>query len=115
MKVMTFETLDGSKWAVPVDVIAKNRAAYYAHEFDGDIDRSLKEDTLLLFAEDDYEIEDWAVSNMNFSDVADSVFLVSKPPRPDFQEAWLNGAKDITEIDRPQPAVTQPESNLPKD
>jgi hypothetical protein len=33
---------DGSRWDVPVDVIAANRASRYASEFDADINRSLK-------------------------------------------------------------------------
>ena len=40
---------DGSQWSVPVVVIATNRAASYADEFDGDTARSLEEDTHPLF------------------------------------------------------------------
>ncbi len=31
----------GERWAVPVRVIAENRAAFYADEFDGDAAKSL--------------------------------------------------------------------------
>lgn len=48
-KLMTVEMPDGSKWGVPVEMIARSRAAYYANEFDGDVERSLAEDTLPLF------------------------------------------------------------------
>lgn len=47
-KYMTIEMQDGSIWGVPVEMIAKNRAAHYAHEFDGDVERSLAEDTIPL-------------------------------------------------------------------
>lgn len=76
---------DGSKWGVPVEVIARNRAAYYAHEFDGDVERSLKEDTLPLFESDDYDVEDWASNNMNWSDVAQHAKKIQEAPAPDFQ------------------------------
>ena len=42
-KLMTVEMPDGSKWGVPVEMIARNRAAHYASEFDGDIERSIFE------------------------------------------------------------------------
>ena len=87
---------DGSVWGVPVMEIAKSRAAEYAAEFGGSIDRSLAEDTLPLFAADDFEIRDWAANNMNWSEVKHAAVQV-RPPKPltdgDFQEAWINGDK----------------------
>jgi len=65
-KYMTVTMPDGSIYGVPVEMIAHNRAKHYAHEFDGDIRASLEEDTLPLFESDDYEIQDWAVNNMNW-------------------------------------------------
>jgi hypothetical protein len=90
-KLMTIEMPDGSVWGVPVDIIARSRATHYASEFDGDIERSLAEDTLPLFAVDTYEIEDWAKNNMNWSDFDGHQVKVSDAPAPDFQEAWMNG------------------------
>lgn len=85
------EMPDGSEWAIPVMLIARSRAEYYAtKEFDGDIERSLAEDTLPLFAGDDYEIRDWAQNNMNWDDVAEHAVQV-KPANVDFQEGWING------------------------
>ncbi len=92
-KLMTVEMPDGSKWGVPVEMIARNRAAHYASEFDGDIERSLAEDTLPLFESDDYEIHEWAVNNMNWCDFDGHQVKVSDAPRPDFQEAWMSGDK----------------------
>ena len=54
---------------VPLDVIARDRAEHYASEFDGDIERSLAEDTIPLFDEDGFEAEDWAANNMDWRDV----------------------------------------------
>jgi len=82
---------DGSKWAVPVLVIAKNRAKAYAHEYGGDESLSLSEDTKPLFESDDFEIEDWAQNNMNWSDVKESATMITGPTPVDFDEGWMNG------------------------
>lgn len=86
---------DGSRWAVPVDVIAINRADYYKHEFGDDLQRSLDEDTWPLFAEDDYEIKDWAANNMDWSDVEGIAVMIEPPTPPDFNEGWCNGDKEV--------------------
>lgn len=87
---------DGSVWGVPVMTIAKDRAANYAAEFGGSVERSLVEDTIPLFEADDFEIQDWAENNMNWSDVSADATRI-RPPDPltveDFQEAWVNGEK----------------------
>ena len=83
---------DGSVWAVPVDIIARNRAAHYAHEFDGDVERSLAEDTIPLFEADDYAIQDWAANNMNWSDF-DGHQEKIKTGGADFQDGLANGHK----------------------
>lgn len=90
-KYMTVKMPDGSVFGVPVEMVARNRAAHYAHEFNGDIERSLKEDTIPLFESDDYEIHDWAANNMNWSDFDGHQVKISDAPQPDFEDAWLNG------------------------
>jgi hypothetical protein len=82
---------DGSKWALPVMVIARDRAKNYADEFDGDVERSLAEDTLPLFEEESYEIHDWASNNMNWDEVCDEAEKIEEPEAPDYQEGWVNG------------------------
>jgi hypothetical protein len=96
MKVLRVNMPDGSKWDVPVSVIAKNRAEYYAHEFDGDVIRSMQEDTLPLFDADHYEIEDWAANNMNWRDV-ERVATMAIHGEIDYQEGWVNGGKQVLE------------------
>jgi hypothetical protein len=98
MKMLTIEMPDGSKWGVPVEVIARSRAAHYAHEFGGDVERSMAEDTMPLFESDDYEVEDWAVDNMNWEDVATHAKKLQDAPPPDFQEAWTNGKKSVIDF-----------------
>ena len=84
----------GERWAVPVRVIAENRAAFYADEFDGDAAKSLKEDTLPLFEADEHDIKDWAANNMNWSDVKPHAKLLPTAPQAvNYQEGWINGKK----------------------
>ena len=93
-KYMTCQMQDGSVWAVPVDVIARNRAEHYAKEFDGDVERSLAEDTIPLFDADNYEIEDWASNNMLWSDFDGLQVKVSDIPHVGpSEEWWVNGSK----------------------
>ncbi len=90
---------DGSEWAVPVSIIARHRAAEYADEFDGDVERSLHEDTLPLFESDDYAIKDWAVNQMNWSYFNGHQVKVKDAREPDFRQAWLNGEKRLIELE----------------
>lgn len=86
---------DNSLWHVPVEVIARNRAQHYAHEFGDDVEKSLAEDTIPLFTESSYDIEDWAANNMNWSDVLGQAFKVETEEEVDYQEGWINGDKEI--------------------
>ena len=91
---------DNSQWDIPVDIIAKNRAEYYAKQDDVPFKESLEEDTLPLFEADEYEIVDWAGNNMDWKDVKDFAFevLVYKGLKEvDFQDGWVNGAHEIIE------------------
>lgn len=90
---MTIEMPDGSKWGVPVEMIARHRATHYASEFGCDVEQSLAEDTIPLFESDDYEIQDWAMNNMNWNDFDGCQIKLSDAPAPDFQAAWMSGAK----------------------
>ncbi len=101
-RILAVEMPDGSIWGIPVMVIARSRAAFYADEFGGDIERSLAEDTLPLFAEDSGEIMEWAANDMNWSDVQPSAKKLRdrSPLTPrGFQEGWTNGPKKLQEPD----------------
>jgi len=90
---------DGSKWKVPVRVIAEHRAAYYAQKEHVSLEQSLKSDTLPLFEEDEYEVEDWASNNMDWTDVEKHAVRVKDKglTDEDLQEGWVNGEKEIVE------------------
>lgn len=94
---LQIEMPDGSKWAVPVEVIAMNRAVYYAKHDGVTIEESLENDTRPLFAGSPYDIEDWAANNMNWKDVEHLAVCVSKG-EADYQEGWVNGQKEVIEI-----------------
>jgi len=86
---------NGDVYSVPVAVIALHRAKYYADkDFDGDVDKSLLEDTGPLFDEDDFEIEDWARNKMNWADVENRATLVSKDPS-NHQAGWIFGEVEV--------------------
>lgn len=92
-KLMTVTMPSGEIWGVPVGMIARSRATHYASEFGDDVERSLTEDTIPLFESDDYAIQDWAVNNMHWSDFDGHQIKVADSPSPDFQDAWMTGAK----------------------
>jgi hypothetical protein len=81
---------DSSVWIVPVEIIARNRAEVYKDEFGGDVERSLKEDTMPLFEADIFEIEDWACNNMNWSDVKDHAVMRTDAEPPSYADDWVN-------------------------
>ncbi len=89
---------DGSVWSVPVYEIAYHRAEYYAKEFDGDVIRSLNEDTIPLFEGDEFEIRDWAQNNMDWKDV--EATLVSPAPKSDYQDGWVNSDDKVIIYDQ---------------
>lgn len=94
-KHMTITLENGEVWGVPVAMIASNRAAHYAKEFDGNVERSLAEDTIPLFNSSDYDIHDWAVNNMNWSDFTGHQVKLKNGQGIDFQEAWMNAEKGL--------------------
>lgn len=92
---METEMPDGTLWAVPVMVIAEHRATAYQKEFGDNLERSLNEDTLPLFACDEFEINDWAQNNMSWKMVEPhAVEIETLGPDPvDFEGGWCNGTK----------------------
>lgn len=106
MKVLVVTMPNGSEWAIPLEVIARNRAEHYADEFDGDVRRSLDEDTMPLFESSPYDVADWASGNMDWEDVAAVAFEHSPAPPVDFQEGWVNGEKRVDDV--PSPTAVKP-------
>jgi hypothetical protein len=93
----------GYVWEVPAEVIAKNRATYYAER---DKDTTYDEEFNFTMG-DDFELRDWFFNNMDWSDVKDATKLVATPkpktePRlnSDFLEADIvdGSPQDSTEV-----------------
>lgn len=99
MKMMTITFSDGSVWGVPVEMIARNRAKEYANiEFGGDVERSLKEDTLPYFEENEYGIIDWAIGNMDWSDFDGHQVKIKDAQPIDFVAEWLSGSTAVVDL-----------------
>jgi hypothetical protein len=83
---------DGSRWSIPIKIIANHRASYYANHDHVSFEDSLNKDTLPLFADDIFEIADWARNNMDWSDVAEHAKRL-RTPVIDYQHQWVNPSK----------------------
>ena len=89
---------DGSKWKVPVRIIAEHRANRYFERGEyKSLLESLREDTFPLFEEDEYQVEDWASNNMDWTDVEKYATRIKDKglSAEDLQEGWVNGEKEI--------------------
>ncbi len=92
------EFSDRTAWSIPIEVIAENRAQAYIEEFDGDLQRSLEEDTWPLFESDSDEIFDWARNNMTWADVegvAEQVEVYKYIANYNYE--WTNAPMEIRE------------------
>lgn len=98
LKMLLIEMPDRSTWGVPVEIIARHRATYYADRFGGDVERSLTEDTLPLFESSDFEIRDWAAGNLDWADVKGHAVLVCPALPPDYEAGWLSGKTRVAEM-----------------
>lgn len=66
---------NGYTWSFPAHLIAKDRAQYYA-EHDEETTYSEEFDFTI---NDDYQLKDWFVNNMNWSDVSKYARLEVQP------------------------------------
>jgi len=85
---------DGSTWAVPIYTIMMNHAEYVASNNGQDPMVALENESIPFFEEDDYNIEDWAKNNMNWTDVVEHAVQVTKPTL-DYQTEWMNSQVKI--------------------
>jgi len=72
----------------------------YYSAIDGFKEGSPEWDKEYKLSMDDYEIKDWASSNMNWDDVQSIAKKADLPcdiPEIDYQEGWVNGNKEIIE------------------
>jgi len=93
-KSLLIEMVDGSLWTVSADFIAQHRAEYFKDEFDGDIERSLSEDTVPLFDYDDWEIVNWARYHMHWEDIEGSAIKL-EGSKIDYNNGWRNSHMEV--------------------
>lgn len=84
---------DGSVWRVPAELVANDKADYYADK-EGEEVRVSEFEQMITSPGD---LLDWASNNMWWADVKDYARQIH-PPTPlsqhDMQEAWTNGEKE---------------------
>jgi hypothetical protein len=102
MKCLTVAMPDGSRWAVPADLIARSRCTYYSKvdPFNPDSEE-WREEWAYCFANGGQELKNWAAGNMDWSEVEDHAFKVRERGElsaEEKQEAWVNGDKRLEEI-----------------
>lgn len=103
MKYYVITVNDGSKWGVPAEAIAENRAKYYA-KIGPDTTYQEEFDAMMnWFDTGDFEFADWAKNNMDFSDVKDKAVKLSSTPQPaiDWEECWVNGEHEYRTVEQP--------------
>ena len=95
MKVLKTTMPDGSVWAVPLRVIAEAYIATY-----DDLSARDRMDFRAGEAADiQAELLNYAAGNMNWSDVRTKATRVEPAPPVDFQEGWVNGRKEIADME----------------
>lgn len=82
-KYLFIKMPDNSEWRVPVQTIADNRT-----ETRGCTEKETEE----FFTKLPDEIVDWAVNDMNWSDVS-GVAEKTSDPDVDYDNGWVNGEK----------------------
>ena len=83
------ELTDGSVYAIPMLVIALDRAKAYKADFNDDVVDSLEQDTIPYFLDSTYAVKDWASNNMNWSDVQFKA-VKEKDADIDYDDEWVN-------------------------
>lgn len=91
MKYHVFTCDDGSKWAVPAEVIAQHYANDRECEEPGCFDATYN---LMMdcFKSGDFGFGDWARSNLDWDDIAADAIKVGSSISPHFSKCWK---KDI--------------------
>jgi len=98
MKVLRVTMPDGSKWDVPADAVARNRAKHYADtKTHGASWQARFDDEYAYTMDEDDELVDWAKNNMNWSDVEVVAVRSAVPADVDFEEGWANGEMKVVE------------------
>lgn len=98
MKMLIVNFSNGNRFEIPAEVIAKDRASYYADkESDSAKEFEQKFESELEYAlENDSVVKDWASNNMDWDDVKDDAVEIGAVP-VDKSAEWTNATKKISE------------------
>lgn len=95
-KVIRVEMGDGSKWDVPAEIVANDRAAHFTTYQSGiEKGNSFKQEKEFAL-QDNEALLDWAENNINWKDIGPHAKRV-KTGTIDYQEGWVNGHKEVIE------------------
>jgi hypothetical protein len=93
-------------YRIPAEVIADNRAAYFATHDTSETTPHDDSEWLRIYHEefaytlnDEYEITDWASNNLNWEDVSASAIRIEDAPKPDYANEWINADKEVREVE----------------
>lgn len=89
------EFSNGEVWRIPAEVIAEQRAEYYAdrEEEPGTEEwKELFQEEMEFTLNNEYELKDWASNNMNWVHVKDSAEKVEEQEL-DKEDEWVNTDK----------------------
>ena len=98
-KILRVKFSNGDEFGIPVRVIAENRADYYA-DIDGyDKESNEWEQEVQNAINSEYDIEDWAANNMNWSELEPYAEPLDKSDI-DYEDDWGDADKKVV-LDEP--------------
>lgn len=93
---------DGSQWDVPLSAVAHAFASHHVSPLFNTVTTShgipAYKAEMNFAMNHPKELLEWAKNNTNWSDVAASSYMVKRPETPDYQDGWINGAKEIVNL-----------------
>lgn len=88
MKEYVYLTMpDYSEWRLQVSVILDNYIKYLV-EYDDMSEEDARDTATQLFEDDSYEINDWLLNNMNWSEFNQDLLQISEPKKPNYENDW---------------------------
>ena len=88
MKEYVYLTMpDYSEWRLQVSVILDNYIKYLV-EYDDMSEEDARETATQLFEDDSYEINDWLLNNMDWSEFNQDLVQISEPKKPNYENNW---------------------------
>jgi hypothetical protein len=95
-KKYRIEMPDGTHWDIPIRVIAKHRALFFASHYDNDSTRSFTEGTTPMFEQHSYEIANYARNHMTWDDVKAHAIQAIELKDMSYETGWVRGKHKIT-------------------